>query len=62
MNTNRRIAVVAGGAFLIATVAQLVGVALVSPILSAPVDLTRISANENQFILGAAIGRRLRNL
>ena len=53
MNTNRRIAVVAGVAFLIATVAQLVGVALVSPILSAPVDLIKISANENRVLFGA---------
>jgi hypothetical protein len=53
MNTNRSIAVVAGVAFIIATVAQLVGVALVSPIVTAPVDLTKISAHENQVLLGA---------
>ncbi len=53
MNTNRTIAVVAGVAFIIATVAQLVGVALVSPILTKPLDLTRISAHDNQVLLGA---------
>ena len=53
MNTNRSIAVAAGVAFLVATIAQLVGVALVSPIISTPVDLTKISANENQVLLGA---------
>ncbi len=53
MDTNRRIAVIAGVAFIIATVAQLVGVALVSPILTTPVDLTKISAHENQLLLGA---------
>ena len=53
MNTNRKIAVVAGVAFLIATAAQLVGAAMVSPILSAPDYLAKISANENQVILGA---------
>jgi hypothetical protein len=53
MKTNRTIAVVAGVAFIIATVAQLVGVALVSPILTAPVDAAKISANENQVLLGA---------
>ncbi len=53
MDTNRRMAVVAGIAFIIATVAQLVGVALVSPIIAAPLDLTKISAHENQLILGA---------
>ena len=44
MNPNRRIAVVAGVAFLIATIAQMVGVALVSPILGAPDYLAEISA------------------
>jgi hypothetical protein len=53
MTTNRRVAVVAGIAFVIATVAQLVGVALVSPILTTPVDFTGISAHESRFLLGA---------
>jgi hypothetical protein len=53
MNTNRRIAVVAGVAFLTATLAQVAGVALASPILNAPDYLTRVSANESQVILGA---------
>ncbi len=53
MDTNRRIAIVAGVAFIIATVAQLAGVALVSPILTVPLDLTRILADEGQVLLGA---------
>jgi hypothetical protein len=53
MNAYRKIAVVAGVAFLIATIAQLVGAAMVSPILSAPDYLTKISANEDQVIFGA---------
>jgi hypothetical protein len=53
MTTNRRIAVVAGLAFVIATVAQLMGVALVSPILTTPVELSRISAHGSQVLLGA---------
>ena len=53
MNTNRRIAVVAGVAFLIATIAQMVGVALVSPILGAPDYLAEISANEDRVLFGA---------
>ena len=53
MNTYRRIAVVAGVAFLIATIAQIVGVVLVSPILGAPDYLTQISANEDRVLLGA---------
>ena len=54
MNTNRMLAVVAGVLFIIATVADLISrVVLVQPILSAPVDLTKISANEDQVLLGA---------
>ena len=54
MSTNRRIAVVAGVLFIVATVADLISrVAFVTPILDAPDYLTRISANENQVLLGA---------
>jgi Domain of unknown function (DUF4386) len=53
MNTYRRIAVVAGVAFLIATITQMVGVALVSPILGAPDYLVQISANESRVLVGA---------
>jgi hypothetical protein len=54
VNTNRRYAVVAGVLFIIATVADLISrLVLVQPILSAPVDLTKISANEDQVLLGA---------
>ena len=54
MNTNRMIAAVVGVLFIIATVADLISrVALVQPIVSAPVDLAKISANENQVLLGA---------
>jgi hypothetical protein len=54
MNTNRRIAVVAGVLFIIATSADLVSrVVLLQPILSAPDYLTKISANESQVLLGA---------
>ena len=54
MDTNRKIAVVAGTLFIIATVADLISrVVLVQPILSAPVDLAKISANESQVLLGA---------
>jgi hypothetical protein len=55
MNTNRRIAVVAGVAFLTATVAQVAGVAMVPPILGAPEYLTRISTNESRVLLGALL-------
>jgi len=53
MDTNRSNAVAAGVALLVATIAQLIGVALVSPIISNPVDLTKISADQSQVILGA---------
>ena len=53
VNPNRRIAVVAGVVFIVATVTQVAGVALVSPILGAPDYLTRISANEGRVLLGA---------
>ena len=53
MNTNRTLAVAAGVAFLIATIAQLIGVALASPILSAPDYLTQIAANADRVTLGA---------
>ncbi len=55
MNTNRRIAVVTGMAFAIATVAQTAGVALASPILGAPDYLTRIQANESRVLVGALL-------
>ena len=51
--TNRSNAVAAGVALLVATIAQLVGVALVSPIVGTPVDLTKIAADQNQVLLGA---------
>ena len=54
MNGNRRIAIVAGVLFIVATVADLISrVVLVQPILTDPVDLTKVSANENQVLLGA---------
>jgi hypothetical protein len=54
MSTNRTNAVVAGALFIVATVADVISrVAFVQPILSAPDYLTKISANENQVLLGA---------
>ncbi len=54
MNTNRRIAVVAGVLFIIATGADLISrLVLVQPILGAPDYLTRISANEGRVLMGA---------
>ncbi len=54
MNANRMVAVVAGVLLIIATVADLISrVVLVQPILSTPVDLAKISANEDQVLLGS---------
>jgi uncharacterized protein DUF4386 len=54
MRSERRIAIVAGMLFIIATVADLISrVALVQPVLSAPVDLAKISANQGAILLGA---------
>jgi hypothetical protein len=56
MNTNRSIAVVAGFLFIIATVADLISRAvLVQPILTDPVDLNKILANEDQLLIGALL-------
>ena len=53
MQTNRRIAVVAGVLFIIATVGSLASTALLSPILKAPDYLTQVAAHKDQVLLGA---------
>jgi hypothetical protein len=54
MRTSRRLAVVAGVLFIVATVADIISRALfVQPILGAPDYLARVSANEGQVLLGA---------
>ena len=53
MNTYRTIAVTTGVLFIVATVAALASSVLLAPILGAPGYLTRISANQDQFVLGA---------
>ena len=53
MDTDRRLAIGAGVAFIVATVAQLAGVAFVSSVLTTPVDLTRIAAHDRQVLFGA---------
>jgi hypothetical protein len=56
MNPNRVSAVVAGVLFIIATVADVISRAVfVTPILDAPDYLAKISANENQILLGALL-------
>jgi hypothetical protein len=54
MDMDRKIAVITGSLFIIATVADLISrVVLVQPILAAPVDLAKIAANQDQVLLGA---------
>lgn len=55
MNTERKIAIVAGALLIIATVASLVGNGLTGSILSASDFLTRISANGNPIIASALL-------
>jgi Domain of unknown function (DUF4386) len=54
MNANRTIARIAGVLFITATVASILGnVGFLNPLLNTPDYLLKISANENQVILGA---------
>lgn len=56
MKANRRNAVVAGVLFIVATVADVISrAAFVQPILGGPDYLARISANEDQVLLGAIL-------
>ncbi len=53
MNTNRRAARIVGALFITATVAGFASAAFLGPILEAPDDLAKVSANENQLLMGA---------
>jgi len=55
MNTNRRAARIVGALFITATVAGFASAAFLGPILEAPDDLAKVSANENQIIIGALL-------
>lgn len=55
MDRNRSFAVAAGVAFIVATVAHLIGVALTGPILQGQDYLTKISVNQERVILGALL-------
>src|SRR3972149_1654012 len=54
MNTTRKIAVITGVVFIIATVAALLGSAL-TPVLTGTDYLTRVSAHTNQMAAGALL-------
>ncbi len=53
MNTDRKIAIIAGALFVIATAASLLGTSLTGSILGAPDYLIRISSNGNEAAAGA---------
>lgn len=55
MNTDKRIAIIAGVLFITATVAYSVGTILLDPILGSSDYLTKASENENQVIMGALL-------
>ncbi len=55
MKTDRKIAIVAGTLFIIATAASLLGSSLTGSILGAPDYLVRISSNGNQVAAGALV-------
>jgi hypothetical protein len=55
MNTNRKIAIIAGVLFIIATVASVLGTLFSKPILDATDYLIKISANENRIAIGALL-------
>ena len=53
MNTNRKTAIIVGVLFIIGTVAGILSVVFTGSILGDPDYLIKISANENQIIIGA---------
>ena len=53
MNSSRKIAIIAGVLFIIATVASVLGTLFSKPILDATDYLIKISANENRIAIGA---------
>ncbi len=55
MNTDRKIAVIAGTLFIVATAASLLGSSFTGSILDAPDYLSRISSNGNPVIVGALL-------
>src|SRR5574337_710551 len=55
MNTERKIAIVSGILFIVATAASLLGTSFTGSILDAPDYLSRISSNENRVMVGALL-------
>ncbi len=53
MNTNRKTAIIVGVLYIIGTVAGILSVVFSTPILNGPDFLSKVSGNENQFIIAA---------
>ncbi len=53
MNSNRKTATIVGVLYIIGTVAGVLSVVFYAPVLNTPDYLIKVSANENQIILGA---------
>jgi hypothetical protein len=53
MNANKKAARIVGALFIIATVAGFTSAAFLAPTLEASDDLAKVSANENQVLMGA---------
>jgi len=55
MNSNRKTAIIVGVLFITSTVAGILSVVLLGPIINAPDYLINVSAKENQVIIGALL-------
>jgi len=55
MNTDRKIAIIAGTLFIAATAASLLGNGLTGSLLDAPGYLNRVSSNGNRVMVGALL-------
>jgi Domain of unknown function (DUF4386) len=53
MNANRKIAIIVGVLYIIGTVAGILSVIVSTPILEGPDFLSKVAANENQFVMAA---------
>ncbi len=53
MKTNRKTAIIVGVLYIIGTVAGVLSVVISTPILNGPDFLSKVSANENQFVIAA---------
>jgi hypothetical protein len=53
MNTNRKTAIIVGVLYIIGTVAGILSVVFMTPVLDDPDYLVKVSANENQILIGS---------